>query len=69
MEYKLAFKDNLRQLRTEKGITQTQLAKILGVDQRTISAWEKGVCEPSLSIIISLCDFFDETVDELLMEN
>ena len=69
MKYKLAFKENLRQLRAEKGITQAQLAKILGVDQRTISAGEKGVCEPSLSIIISLCDYFDETIEELLTEN
>ena len=66
MVYKLAFQENLRRLRMEKGITQTQLAQKLGVDQRTISAWEKGVCEPSLSIVILLCDIFDETLEEIL---
>lgn len=66
MVYRLAFKENLRRLRLEKGITQAQLAQKLGVDQRTISAWEKGVCEPSLSIILTLCEIFDETIEEIV---
>ena len=69
MVYKLAFKENLRRLRIEKGMTQTQLAQKLGVDQRTISAWEKGVCEPSLSIVLTLCEIFDETLEGLLTDS
>ena len=42
----IKFSENLRTLRLSAKMTQKQLAKILGVDQRTVSAWEKGVCEP-----------------------
>ena len=64
--YKLQFKDNLRQLRIERKMTQKQLSLLVGVDQRTVSAWEKGVCEPSLSIVLELCEIFDESLEGLL---
>ena len=62
----IRFNENLRELRTSKKITQKQLADILQVDQRTISAWEKGICEPSFSMLLKLCNFFDETFDNIL---
>ncbi len=62
----IRFNENLRELRTSKKLTQKQLADILQVDQRTISAWEKGVCEPSFSMLLKLCEFFDETFDNIL---
>ena len=49
-----------------KNLTQKQLADLLKVDQRTISAWEKGVCEPSFSMLVKLCDIFDESFDNIL---
>lgn len=61
----LRFAQNLRQLRNAKNMTQAQLAKMLGVDQRTISAWEKGVCEPSLALLIQISEIMDETLDGL----
>ncbi|MBE5732374.1 MAG: helix-turn-helix transcriptional regulator [Clostridiales bacterium] len=62
----IRFSENLRELRVAKKLTQKQLADILQVDQRTISAWEKGVCEPNFSILLKLCEFFDETFDNIL---
>ena len=62
----IRFSENLRELRTEKKLTQKQLADILKVDQRTISAWEKGICEPSFSMLLKLCELFDETFDNIL---
>ena len=62
----LNFKENLKALRTAKGLTQKELANILGVDQRTVSAWEKGVCEPSFSMLYKLCELFDEDFNGIL---
>ncbi len=62
----IKFSENLKTLRVAKGLTQNQLAKTFGVDQRTISAWEKGICEPSYQTLLKICEFFDETFDNIL---
>ncbi|MBQ9369757.1 MAG: helix-turn-helix transcriptional regulator [Clostridia bacterium] len=64
--YEIKFKENLRILRRDKNWTQSELAKMVGVDQRTISAWEQGVCEPNFSMLFKLCELFDETIEGLL---
>lgn len=63
---KINFTENLRLLRKGKKLTQDELAKMLGVDQRTVSAWETGVCEPSYVMLAKLCELFDETFDGIL---
>ena len=63
---KIKFSENLKALRATKNMTQADLAKILGVDQRTISAWENKICEPSFDILAKLCEIFDENFDNLL---
>ncbi|MGN0806977.1 MAG: helix-turn-helix transcriptional regulator [Candidatus Coproplasma sp.] len=62
----IKFAENLRQLRLGKKLSQADLASLLGVDQRTISSWEKGICEPSLSMLAKLCEIFDESFDGIL---
>ena len=47
-------------------MTQKQLAAVMGVDQRTVSAWEKGVCEPSFQMLATLCELFGETFNDIL---
>lgn len=64
---KINFAENLKNLRKGKPLTQAELAQKLGVDQRTISAWEKGICEPSFEILALLCELFEETFDDILM--
>lgn len=63
-EIKIA--ENLKLLRKSKGLSQNQLAEMLGVDRRTVSAWENKICEPSLAHILKLCEIFDESFDNLL---
>ena len=60
------FSENLKNLRHSFKLTQGQLAKLLGVDQRTVSAWEKNVCEPSFSMLAKLCEIFQEDFNGLL---
>ena len=63
----IKFAENLKTLRQSKKLTQKKLAELLAVDQRTISAWEKGICEPSFQLLAKLCEIFDETFDNILI--
>ena len=56
-------------LRVKNKISQTQLAKKLGVSRQSISKWESNDSYPSLDKIIELCDLFKITTDELLKGN
>lgn len=56
----------VRNLRKQKRIFQTELAKILHVSQQTITAWETGKAEPSSSAVSNLADYFNVTTDYLL---
>ncbi|MBE5732121.1 MAG: helix-turn-helix transcriptional regulator [Clostridiales bacterium] len=58
----------IRELRREKGYTQAQLAKEIGVSQKAIDYWERDVNEPKLSYIIALVKAFDLTYDEFFSE-
>ncbi|MBQ6979623.1 MAG: helix-turn-helix transcriptional regulator [Clostridia bacterium] len=62
----IKFKENLRSLRISKKMSQKDLANLLNVDQRTVSAWEKGVCEPSFSMLYKICKVFDEDFNDIL---
>jgi transcriptional regulator with XRE-family HTH domain len=57
----------LLQLRTERSLTQKQLADIAGTDQETISRLETGKTQPLLSTILSLSKAFDVTVESLMV--
>ena len=56
----------VRNLRKQKRISQTELAKILHVSQQTVTAWETGKAEPSSSAVSNLADYFNVTTDYLL---
>ena len=56
----------IRDLRKQKKMSQSELAKIIGVTQTTITAWETGKAEPSSSTVANLADYFGVTTDYLL---
>lgn len=62
----ILFSERLRELRIEKQISQSELAKILGVSQRSISSWETGFRRPEYEMLEQLADFFDVTMGYLL---
>ncbi|MBQ7369395.1 MAG: helix-turn-helix transcriptional regulator [Clostridia bacterium] len=62
----IKFAENLKNLRKSMGLSQKQLAEIMLVDQRTVSAWENGICEPSFAVLAKLCEYFNETFDSIL---
>lgn len=63
------FGETLKQLRLNKGISQGQLGKDLGVVNQTISFWEIGAREPDFDMLIKIAKYFDVTVGYLLGES
>ena len=64
-------KNRVRELRTEAGMTQQQLADLVHVSSRTIISLEKGQYNPSLLLAYRLALVFQTTVEDLycLAEN
>lgn len=56
----------LVELRSEKKLTQEALAKVLCVDRGTISKWERAVYLPSIEMLVTISEFYDVTVNELV---
>ena len=61
-----SFNSILKDLRIEKGLSQKQLAKELGVLGRTVSYWESGKRECDFDTLIFIAKFFDVSTDYLL---
>ena len=61
----MEFKDNLKQLRTEKGLTQAQLAEKLFVSRSTVAKWENGLGLPNPESMAALEELFSITAQEI----
>lgn len=64
-ERRLIFAEKLTQALSEKGITQTTFAEMMGTTQQTISRWCKGACEPDYDALLLICGYLDETPNDL----
>lgn len=58
--------ENLKTLRKERGWTQSDFAKQLGVKRSLIGAYEEGRADPRISFLQLICDKFDLTMDKLI---
>ena len=58
----------IARLRIKKGLTQGQLADILGCPQATISRWEQGTNSPSTKSLRALAKALDCSIDDLIGE-
>ena len=58
--------ENIRRFRKQKGLTQEQLAEVLGVTSGAVYKWEAKLSLPELPLIMEMADFFDCSVDVLL---
>lgn len=65
MNNKLILKNNLKALRTEKGMSQAQLAEMVGVSRNTISSIETGQFCPTAKLALILCIALDKKFEEL----
>ncbi len=48
------------------GLTQKQVADKLGMSDKSVSKWERGICLPDVSIYITLCDILGISINEFL---
>ena len=60
------FKDTIKALRKERGLTQTELAEVVGFTHVAVVKWENGQREPDFSTLIKLADYFGVSTDYLL---
>lgn len=58
--------NKFKELRKNKGLTQVEFAKLLHVDQSTISKWEKNQALPDIQMIYKLSEIFNCSVDYIL---
>lgn len=62
----LKINEQIAFLRKQKGITQEELAQVLGVTNQSVSKWESAVCCPDIQLLPDIATYFGVTVDELL---
>lgn len=58
--------ENLQTARKEKGLTQEELAEEIGITQKAISMFERGIKIPSVSVLAQTADALNCTTDWLL---
>lgn len=65
MEDKLILKNRLKETRAEKGLSQTQLAEMVGVSRNTVSSIETGQFNPTAKLALILCIALDKKFEDL----
>ena len=60
--------EKIKELRLERGLSQLNLGKLIGVSQKAIDYWERNVNEPKASYIISIVKAFDISFDEFFSD-
>ena len=65
MNDELKLKNNLKEARAEKKLSQTQLAELIGVSRNTISSIETGQFNPTAKLALILCSALDKKFEEL----
>ena len=64
----MTLSEKILHLRTQRGLSQLELAEKLEVSRQSVSKWETGQSVPDLDKLIKLADLFGITVDELVRE-
>ena len=62
----MGFSENLQILRKKQNMSQEQLAEKLEVSRQAVSKWESGSGYPETEKLITICEIFDCSIDEIL---
>lgn len=58
--------EKVKKLKEQKGLSQAELARLLGITRSSVNAWEMGISVPSTQYIVDLAGVFDISTDYLL---
>ena len=58
--------ENIKRLRKAKGVTQEQIAEVLGISVTAVSKWERNETFPDITLLFPLAHYFEVTLDELM---
>lgn len=58
--------DRIKELRTQRNVTQGQLGDVLGIGQKAVSLIEKGINKPSVQQVETLSRYFGVSIDYLV---
>ena len=58
--------ERIKQLRKKKGISQSELAEVIGVKNNTVSTWERGTRQPDFEALNLLSDYFEVSFEYIL---
>ena len=65
MDDSLVLKNKLKEMRAERGLSQAQLAAMVGVSRNTISSIETGQFTPTAKLVLVLCLALDKKFEEI----
>ena len=65
MDEQLILKNKLKEIRAEKGLSQSELAEMVGVSRNTISSIETGQFCPTAKLALILCIALDKKFEEV----
>lgn len=63
------YTDMIKELREDRDLTQTQIAKILGTSQQIYSRYELGIRELPIKHLMTLCKYYNVSADYILCLN
>ena len=63
---KNSLNENIRTLRSNRGLNQVEFAKIMGVTKQCVSNWENDNVQPSIDMLVRMADYFKVSTDFLL---
>lgn len=58
--------DRIKILREQRGFTQAELSRQLGITRSSVNAWEMGISVPSTQYVVELANIFNVSTDYLL---
>ncbi len=58
--------ENIKKLRCQRGLSQVELGKKLGVTKQSISNWENNYIQPSIEMLVKISAVFSVSTDYLL---